>query len=76
MTFVEKEEEGCFKLGPGEGQEIAWFTIDEIMLIKLTPGTQILFFKYRELIEEMMRQRAVPSAKDLDLVPKKIDAVN
>ena len=76
VAFVDKDQESKFIFGPGEGQEIGWFTIEEALTIKLTPGTKILLTEYRELIEEMMRTKSVPNIEKLDLVPKKIDVVN
>jgi len=76
VAFVDKDEGNKFILGPDEGQEIGWFTIDEALVIKLTPGTRILLSKYRDLIEEMMRTKSIPNIKKLDLIPKKIDVVN
>ena len=76
VAFVGKDEESKFVLGPGEGQEIGWFTIDEALAIKLTPGTRILLSKYRDLIENMMKTKLIPSIEKLDLIPKKFDVVN
>ncbi len=76
VAFVDKNEECKFILGPDEGQGIGWFTIDEALAIKLTPGTRILLSKYRDLIEEMMKTKSVPSIEKLDLIPKKFDVVN
>ncbi len=76
VAFVDKYEEPKFILGPGEGQEIGWFTIDEALAIKLTPGTNILLSKYRDLIEKMMKTKSIPNIKKIDLIPKKIDVVN
>jgi len=76
VTFVDKQEENKFILGPGEGQEICWFTIDEVLAIKLTPGTRILLSKYRDLVEGIMKTKSVPSIEKLDLIPKKLDVVN
>jgi len=59
VTFVDKDEEPKFILGPGEGQEIGWFTIDEALTLKLTPGMKDLLTTYREPIEKMMRTRSV-----------------
>jgi len=76
VAFVDKDEESKFILGPGEGQEISWFTFDEALVIKLTPGTQILLSKYRDLIEDMMKSKSVPDIGALDLIPKALDVVN
>ncbi len=62
VVFVEKDEENKFVLGPGEGQEIGWFTIEEALTINLTPGTRILLSEYRDLIENMMKTKLTPSA--------------
>lgn len=51
-TSVDKEEETKFILGPGEGQEIGWFSIDEALAKKLSPGTRITLSDYRDLIEK------------------------
>lgn len=51
-AFVDKEEEAKFILGPGEGQEIGWFTFEEAFDLNLTPGTRKLLVKYRDLIEK------------------------
>ena len=76
VAFVGKNDEDKFKLGPNEGQEIGWFTIDEALAINLTPGTRILLSEYRDLIEGMMKTKSVPSIEKLDLIPKKFDVVN
>jgi len=75
VTFVGKNKESKFVLGPGEGQEIGWFTIDEALAIKLTPGTRILLSKYRDLIENIMKTKLISSLEKLDLIPKKLDMV-
>ncbi len=76
VVFVDKNEESKFVLGPGEGQEIGWFTIDEAVKLNLTPGTRILLTEYRELIVEMMRTKTVPNVDKLDIIPKKLEVVN
>lgn len=76
VAFVDKNDEAKFKLGPDEGQEIGWFTIDEALVINLTPGTRILLSEYRDLIEGMMKTKSVPSIEKLDLIPEKFDVVN
>jgi len=57
IAFVKKEEEAKFSLGPGEGQEIGWFTFDQALSLKLTPGTRILLTEYRDLIEKVMNSK-------------------
>jgi len=76
VAFVDKDEEPKFILGPGEGKEIGWFTVDEALAIKLTPGARILLSKYRDLIENMMKTKLIPSIEKLDLIPKKFDVFN
>jgi mutator protein MutT len=55
VTFVDKKDEEKFKLGPDDGQEIGWFTIDEALALNLTPGTRITLSDYRDLIENVMK---------------------
>ncbi len=55
VAFVEKDEEAKFVLGQGEGQEIGWFTIDEALANKLSPGTRITLSNYRDLIENKVK---------------------
>lgn len=61
VSFVEKEEESKFVIGPDEGQELGWFSIDEALALNLTSGSRSKILKYRHLIEEMMRTKTVPS---------------
>ncbi len=61
VAFVNKDEENKFKLGPDEGQEIGWFTIEEALKIKLAAGTKILLEKYKEIIIKMMKTKNVPN---------------
>lgn len=65
VTFVDKDQESKFIHGPGEGQGIDWFTLDEASTLKLTPGTQILLSRYRDTIEEMMKTKSLPNIKGL-----------
>src|SRR5581483_3202184 len=37
VSFVSDDEAKEFKLGPGEGQEIKFFSLEEISQLKLTP---------------------------------------
>ena len=55
VTFVDKKDEEKFIVGPGEGQGIGWFTIEEALQLNLTPGTRITLTDYRDLIENMMK---------------------
>jgi len=56
VTFVDKKDEEKFIVGPGEGQGIGWFTIEEALALNLTPGTRITLSDYRDLIENMMKE--------------------
>ena len=69
VSFVDKADENKFHHGPGEGQEIGWFTLDEALNLKLTPGVKTLLTTYRELIETAMITRLVPDIKSLKLNP-------
>lgn len=50
-TYVDKKEKEKFIIGPGEGQEIGWFTFEEAFKLNLTPGSRRLLLKYRDLDE-------------------------
>lgn len=71
VVLVDKNEEGKFSLGGGEGQGIGWFTLDEISTIKLTPGTNKLLTRYRDMIEAVMKTKSVLSVEKLRLIPEK-----
>ena len=59
VAFVDKSEERKFKLGEGEGQEIGWFTVDEALKLRLTPGVSMLLSKYGDVIKKMMRTKVI-----------------
>lgn len=61
LAFVKKNEESKFILGPGEGQAIAWFTLDEAQSLKLSPGIKILLSKYQDLLAKIMKTKIVPT---------------
>lgn len=54
VVFVTKEEENLFKLGPDEGQEIGFWTIEAAIQLKLTQNTR-KFLENKIIIKEMMR---------------------
>jgi 8-oxo-dGTP diphosphatase len=61
VSFIDKEEESKFKLGPGEGQDLGWFTLTEATKLKLTDSVKDLFLgQNRKLLEFMMKTRQVP----------------
>ncbi len=62
-VFVDKIDENKFKLGPGEGQEIGWFTLDEVATLKLTPSTHVVYVEFRSFIEEIMKTRKIDPQK-------------
>lgn len=59
VAFVEKEAESKFILGPGEGQEIAWFSFDEALALKLTSGAKVILSKYQNLIKKIMKTKSI-----------------
>lgn len=67
VTFINNSEEKDFKHRAGEGQGIGWFTLNQVLTLKLTPGSQILFTKYKYLIEEMMQTKSVSCYPPLEL---------
>ncbi len=54
LALVNPAEMTKFKLGPGEGQAIGWFTLDEVAKLKLTPTSKIIYVDFRPLIEEII----------------------
>lgn len=60
ISFVNNNEAKLFRLGPEEGQEIKFFTIDEALKLKLTPGIELYLTKFRKEIEEAMKNKTVP----------------
>ena len=63
VAFVNDNEAGLFKLGPGEGQEIKFFTINEALKLKLTPRVKIYLTKFRNEIEKAMKTKTPPDIK-------------
>lgn len=61
VALVEKNEESKFILGPGEGQAIAWFTLDEAIALKLTSGAKMLLSKYQDLLAKIMKTKIIPT---------------
>ncbi|MBI1863870.1 NUDIX domain-containing protein [Candidatus Woesebacteria bacterium] len=60
LSFVEDGEAKFFKHGPGEGQEIGFFSMDETLKLKLTPILRRYLIKFKKEIEEMMRNKITP----------------
>ena len=72
VAFVDKTDEDKFKLGPGEGQGIGWFTLDEVAKLKLTTSTHLTYVELRPFIEEIMQTRQIDTSK-IDHVIKIFD---
>lgn len=60
ICFVGDVEAKKFKHGPGEGQEIGFFTIDEALKLKLTPALKNRFIKYRKELEQILKSQIIP----------------
>lgn len=60
VSFVDDKEAKLFKLGPDEGQEIRFFTINEALKLKLTPRVRIYLTKFKKELEKAMLNKTVP----------------
>lgn len=60
IAFVTPEEEMLFKHGPGEGQQIKFFTLDEAKQINLTLPLRWFLENKREEIEHIMETHEIP----------------
>lgn len=76
VAFVDINEERKFVIGPDEGQELGWFTIEEALNLKLTEGTRKMFLEYGDIIKKMMETKSIPSSGVLDTIPKNISETN
>lgn len=61
ICFVGNGEVEKFKHGPGEGQGIGFFTIDEALKLKLTPALKNRFIKYRKELDTILKLKAIPN---------------
>lgn len=59
VSFVDDVAAKKFKLGPGEGQEIKFFTIEEALNLKLTPILETYLIKFRKEIKEAMETKNI-----------------
>ncbi len=57
ISFVNGDEAIKFKHGPGEGQEIKFFTIEEALKLKLTPELRNYILKYKSELVKAMQER-------------------
>ena len=54
LGFVNDTEAKKFKLGPDEGQEIKFFTIDEANNLNLTPNMRLFLNTFGDIIQRWM----------------------
>lgn len=54
LGFVNDTEAKSFKLGPGEGQEIKFFTINEALSLDLTPNMRLFLNTFGDIIKRWM----------------------
>lgn len=59
ISFVDDMEAKLFKLGPDEGQEIVFFTLDEALNLNLTPTLQKYFKLFKNQISELLQTKDV-----------------
>ncbi|OGM31521.1 hypothetical protein A2803_02180 [Candidatus Woesebacteria bacterium RIFCSPHIGHO2_01_FULL_44_21] len=57
LSFVSDAESKRFEHGPGEGQEIGFFTLDEALKLKLTPALRSRFSGFYTELTEAMKKR-------------------
>ncbi|MEK7504414.1 MAG: NUDIX domain-containing protein [Patescibacteria group bacterium] len=54
LSFVNDTEAKLFKLGPDEGQEIRFFTIDDALKLPLTPNMRLYLNEYGDVVKRWM----------------------
>lgn len=57
-SFVDETEAGKFKIGQTEGQAIAFFSLDEISRIKVTPNANQYLKKRRKVFEKVLERKS------------------
>ncbi len=60
-------EEEVSHIVRGEGQELKFFTLDEIPLERCTPIAQLFFTKYRQVTEKLLQGISI-EPEELDLI--------
>ena len=61
VSFVEDNEAKKFKHGPGEGQEIGFFTLEEALKLKLTPALKERFTKNKKELTNLIKIKSIPN---------------
>ncbi len=56
-SFVDDDEAILFKIGPGEGQGIGFFTVEEMFSLKLTPMMENYLLPLKKDIEKAMETK-------------------
>lgn len=74
FCLVEDEEADLFKLGPGEGQAIGFFSLDEISNLKLTPGLKKIFVSYKNELKKALDSGNLGEIIDLIIKGKELPA--
>lgn len=68
VSFVNKDKESKCSLGPDEGQEIGWFTLDEVTKLKLTDSSKLMYVDFRPFLEEIMTTRRIDPEKTAQII--------
>lgn len=55
LIKIDDFEKDKFKIGPGEGLDVKFFTIEEALRLNLTPGTKRYMEENGKILEEWMR---------------------
>ena len=67
LSYISDEEVKNFKIGSTEGQEIGFYSINEILQMKITPNLKQYLEKYKNVLVENIKKQQVPIAASLDL---------
>lgn len=57
FSFVDDKQAKFFRLGQDEGQEIEFFTVDEALRLRLTPGIKHYLSTYKETFLEALENK-------------------
>lgn len=76
ISIVSSEEEEKFKHNPDEGQRIGFFTIEEALNLKLTPGLRWVIENKSREINQLVNEHIIPSPDQLGLTNNSITRNN
>ena len=68
ISFVDDKESKFFKHAGLEGQDVRFFTREEILNLKVTPVVRKYISEYDQVIDKMISEKYIPKASELDLL--------